>query len=104
MPKKKKAPINKEIKELHQCRYLDEFIKNPARMELINEHLCSNFENRYKEDGKYYIIPQKSHAVLQQGCVILKHGKENAAAKRFYEYISSAKAKAILKYFGYSQK
>lgn len=57
-----------------------------------------------KEDGKYYIIPQKSHAVLQQGCVILKHGKENAAAKRFYEYISSAKAKAILKYFGYSQK
>lgn len=57
-----------------------------------------------KEHGKYYIIPQKSHKTLQQGCVILKYGKENATAKRFYEYISSVKAKGILSYYGYSQK
>lgn len=57
-----------------------------------------------KERGKYYVIPQESHAPLEQGCVILKHGKGNATALKFYDYISSDKAKAILKYYGYSQK
>lgn len=57
-----------------------------------------------KERGKYYVIPQESHAPLEQGCVILKHGKGNATALKFYDYISSDKAKVILKYYGYSQK
>jgi molybdate transport system substrate-binding protein len=57
-----------------------------------------------KERGKYYVIPQENHAPLEQGCVILKHGKGNATALRFYDYISSDKAVAILKYYGYSQK
>lgn len=57
-----------------------------------------------KEHGKHYVIPQESHKPLQQGCVILKHGKGNATATKFYDYISSSKAKTILKYFGYSQK
>lgn len=57
-----------------------------------------------KERGKYYVIPQENHAPLEQGCVVLKHGKGNATALRFYDYISSDKAKAILSYYGYSQK
>lgn len=57
-----------------------------------------------KEHGKYYVIPQESHTPLTQGCVILKHGKGNATATKFYDYISSSKAKAILSYYGYSQK
>lgn len=57
-----------------------------------------------KERGKYYVIPQEIHSPLEQGCVILKHGKGNAAALRFYDYISSDKAVAILTYYGYSQK
>lgn len=57
-----------------------------------------------KEHGKYYVIPQESYAPLEQACVILKHGKGNATALKFYDYISSDKAKAILKYYGYSQK
>lgn len=57
-----------------------------------------------KERGKYYIIPQENHAPLEQGCVVLKHGKGNPTALRFYDYISSDKAVAILKYYGYSQK
>ncbi|MBF4471801.1 molybdate ABC transporter substrate-binding protein [Flavobacterium sp. HJJ] len=56
-----------------------------------------------KENGKYYVIPQKSHSPLEQGCVILKHGKGNTAAKQFYDYISSEKAIQILNYYGYSQ-
>ncbi|WP_348799989.1 molybdate ABC transporter substrate-binding protein [Flavobacterium adhaerens] len=57
-----------------------------------------------KERGKYYVIPQESHKPLEQGCVILKHGKGNSATKRFYDYISSEKAIQILTHFGYSQK
>ena len=57
-----------------------------------------------KEKGKYYVIPQQSHNPLEQGCVILKHGKANAAAKRFYDYISTEKAVQIFTYYGYSQK
>lgn len=57
-----------------------------------------------KERGKYYVVPQESHSPIEQGCVILKHGKGNAAAKQFYDYISSEKAIQILTYYGYSQK
>ncbi|MBZ4035416.1 molybdate ABC transporter substrate-binding protein [Flavobacterium sp. 17A] len=57
--------------------------------------------NMKKEGGKYYIIPQKSHSPLEQGCVVLKHGKNNANVLKFYNFISSKKAIAILKYYGY---
>jgi molybdate transport system substrate-binding protein len=57
-----------------------------------------------KERSKYYIIPQESHSLLEQGCVILKHGKGNEVAKQFYDYISSEVAIKILTYYGYSKK
>lgn len=57
-----------------------------------------------RKGGKYYIIPENSHAALEQGCVILKHGKGNTSATQFYNYISSEKAVNILTYFGYAQK
>jgi molybdate transport system substrate-binding protein len=60
--------------------------------------------NMQKEGGKYYIIPEKSHAPLEQGCVILKHGQGNSNATKFYNFISSKKAVAIFKYYGYSTK
>jgi molybdate transport system substrate-binding protein len=60
--------------------------------------------NMQKEGGKYYIIPEKSHAPLEQGCVILKRAQGNASATKFYNFISSKKATAILKHYGYSTK
>lgn len=60
--------------------------------------------NMQKEGGQYYIIPEKSHNPLEQGCVILKHAKGNLSATKFYNFISSKKAAAILKYYGYSTK
>ncbi|MGQ7946192.1 molybdate ABC transporter substrate-binding protein [Flavobacterium sp. WC2509] len=60
--------------------------------------------NMIKEGGKHYIIPQKSHAPLEQGCVLLKHAQGNASATKFYNFISSKKAVAILKYYGYDTK
>lgn len=56
------------------------------------------------ENGKYYIIPQSSYSPLKQGCVVLKHGKNNKVASKFYDFISSDKAIAILTYYGYDQK
>lgn len=60
--------------------------------------------NMKKEGGKYYIIPQQSHSLLEQGCVILKKAKGNANALKFYNFIASKKATAILKYYGYDTK
>lgn len=57
-----------------------------------------------KEGGKFYIIPQESYAPIEQGCVVLKHGKSNPLAVKFYNFISSPKAIEILTYFGYAQK
>lgn len=57
-----------------------------------------------KEGGRYYVIPESSHAPLEQGCVILKHGKDNASAVKFYNFISSSTAIGILNYYGYTQK
>lgn len=57
-----------------------------------------------KEGGQFYIIPQESYAPIEQGCVVLKHGKTNPLAVKFYNFISSPKAIEILTYFGYSQK
>lgn len=58
--------------------------------------------NMQKEGGKYYVIPEKIHSPLEQGCVILKRAQGNASAAKFYNFISSKKAIAILKYYGYS--
>lgn len=60
--------------------------------------------NMQKERGKYYIIPEKSHTPLEQGCIILNHGQGNPNAVKFYNFISSKKAGAILKHYGYSTK
>jgi molybdate transport system substrate-binding protein len=60
--------------------------------------------NMQKEGGKYYIIPPKSHSVLEQGCVLLKHAQGNASAIKFYNFISSKKAIDILKFYGYDTK
>jgi len=57
-----------------------------------------------KEGGQFYIIPQESYAPIEQGCVVLKHGKSNPLAVKFYNFISSPKAIEILTYFGYAQK
>jgi molybdate transport system substrate-binding protein len=56
-----------------------------------------------KENGKYHILPQESYSSLEQGCVVLKHGKGNTSATKFYDFISSDVATKILTYYGYSQ-
>lgn len=57
-----------------------------------------------KADGKYYVVPEKSHKPLEQGYVVLKHAKNNPNAVKFYNFIASPKAIAILTHFGFTQK
>jgi molybdate transport system substrate-binding protein len=56
-------------------------------------------------EGKQIIywkaIDPKTYSPIQQGMVILKHAEGNAAAEKFYQYISSADAKKIFKEYGY---
>ena len=53
--------------------------------------------------GKWIEVPRESYQPIAQGIVMLKHGADtNAlAARRFMEFIASAKARSILEKFGY---
>lgn len=53
--------------------------------------------------GKWIEVPRESYQPIEQGIVILKHGADtNAdAAKRFMEFMASARARSILEKFGY---
>ncbi|HTD41642.1 MAG TPA: molybdate ABC transporter substrate-binding protein [Mucilaginibacter sp.] len=46
-------------------------------------------------------IDPKSYTPIKQGMIILKQTKENASAQKFYDYMLSPAAKAILKEYGY---
>ena len=56
-----------------------------------------------KEGGKYYLIPETSHNRLEQGAVITRHGKGNALAITFMEFIKSNTANTILSHFGFGK-
>jgi molybdate transport system substrate-binding protein len=46
-------------------------------------------------------IDPKSYTPIRQGMIIIKQSKDNADALRFYDYMLSPAAKAILKEYGY---
>ncbi|HVU59062.1 MAG TPA: molybdate ABC transporter substrate-binding protein [Puia sp.] len=54
-----------------------------------------------QKEGKYWLIPAETHQPLKQGFVLLAHAKENEGAKKFAAFIESARARAILKHFGF---
>lgn len=59
--------------------------------------------NEMKGKGTWIDIDRRSYKPIRQGAVILKHGNESnqEAAKKFYNYLYSKKAKDILKKYGY---
>lgn len=56
-----------------------------------------------KSKGIWIDVDRKAYKPISQGAVILKHGNETNrdAAKKFYDYLYSQKAKNILKKYGY---
>jgi molybdate transport system substrate-binding protein len=59
--------------------------------------------NMKNENGKYFLIPETSHQPLIQGAIITRTGRDKKLASDFFEYTKGDVAKAILKYFGFSQ-
>ena len=53
--------------------------------------------------GKWVAVPEESYEPIAQGMVILKHGIENQpdAARKFYGFVQSAKAREIFAQYGY---
>jgi molybdate transport system substrate-binding protein len=41
------------------------------------------------------------HKPIRQDAVLLRKGAENAAARAFFDYLKSDKARAIIRSFGY---
>lgn len=56
-----------------------------------------------KGKGKWIEFNQKDYPPIKQSAALLKYGQQNhtAAAKKFYDFLFSAKAKVIYKKFGY---
>jgi len=56
---------------------------------------------KYKEAIHWSEVDESLYTPIDQGMVILKHGKDNTEVKAFYDFILSTGAKAILTSFGY---
>jgi molybdate transport system substrate-binding protein len=57
-----------------------------------------------QQEGMYYLIPETSHKPLDQGFVILRNAAKNPWAIKFKDFMLSADAKKILRYFGFAEK
>jgi molybdate transport system substrate-binding protein len=52
--------------------------------------------------GKYFLIDDKSHRPLEQAYVILNHAKSNKSAFSFAEFISSPPARLLFEKYGFT--
>lgn len=56
----------------------------------------------YNVKGKNWLeVDSSLYAPINQGMVILKHGKDNSAAEKFYNFIISKKAGKVFRKYGY---
>lgn len=58
---------------------------------------------RMRDTGHWIDVPPRSYRPIEQGIVLLKHGRDNhpQASRQFFDFMFSAKARAILQQFGY---
>lgn len=54
-----------------------------------------------KGKGKWVEVPRDLYSPIAQGAVLLKHGAGNKAARQFYDFLYSDKARAIFERYGY---
>jgi len=52
--------------------------------------------------GSAWVVPQSLHTPLKQDAVLLKAGKDNAAALALLKYLQSDAAKTIIRGYGYA--
>ncbi len=52
--------------------------------------------------GSRWVVPERLHAPIDQGAVLLKTGEANPAARKFLAFLKGPQAKAIIRKFGYA--
>lgn len=57
---------------------------------------------RLKGVGSYYLVPEAGLAPIAQGAIITRHGKDNALAPRFMQFLQSSTGRAILQRHGFT--
>lgn len=67
-----------------------------AKSSLYSPHMAE-----YKEDANWVSVDPKLYTPIKQGVVLLRHGRDNAEYKAFYDFILSDQAKKIFKRYGY---
>lgn len=55
-----------------------------------------------KASGKYWEIPAEAHPPLEQGAVILKHSKDQKAAKLFIDFMKGPQGQEIMRRYGFT--
>jgi molybdate transport system substrate-binding protein len=60
-----------------------------------------SFEGRITQ-GSAWVVPQSMHTPLKQDAVLLKVGKDNAAAHALLKYLQADKATTIIRQYGYA--
>jgi len=63
--------------------------------------LSQVMKNGKVASGSAWIVPGKLHRPIRQDAVLLATGKDNVAAKALLDYLKSAKAKIIIRSYGY---
>ena len=63
--------------------------------------LSQVLDPKVRELGSRWVVPPNLYDPLQQQVVLLENGRRNEAATSFFHYVQSAKAKMIIKRFGY---
>jgi molybdate transport system substrate-binding protein len=57
---------------------------------------------KYNLEGKYWVeVDPTLYSPIKQGMIILKHGQDNPAAKAFYKFVLSKKAREVFIKYGY---
>jgi molybdate transport system substrate-binding protein len=51
--------------------------------------------------GSRWVVPERLHAPIDQGAVLLKPGADNPDARAFFEFLKSPQAKAVIRRYGY---
>ena len=54
-----------------------------------------------EQGGSRWVVPASQHAPIEQQAILLKTGRDSAAAKAFLAFLKGPKAKAVIKRYGY---
>jgi len=52
--------------------------------------------------GQFWLVPPSTHAALEQGAVITRHGKDNPLSVQYLAFLKSSEAQTIFSQYGYS--